>query len=149
MKYFQANAFLTDDELLRISKKIREKELLTDGEIILSIRLNKPLFYKKGDVQKLANKQSNAIKQLSDGSYPIIVLYFLAETREFSIFADREIEGLNTQTISSSINQFFKDGDFCNGLLSVIDEIAQPLIAQYPCSGSTLNKISNKVLLQK
>jgi uncharacterized membrane protein len=143
---------LNDDELLRISNKIKEKEMETSGEICLSIKEQKKFFDSKKSIRELAEKEF-----LKQGVYNTvdktgILIFILLKEREFYILAD---EGINSRVkqstwddVRTAMADDFKKGEFAGGLVKCIDTIGNILKEHFPIKPGDKNELSNRVVIR-
>ena len=93
------NNYLTDDELLRISNKIKAAEKTTAGEIAVSIRDYKSLLERRTTLRKLAEKEFTrlGINKTREGTG--VLIFLLLSERQFYILADDNINKLTGEKI--------------------------------------------------
>jgi uncharacterized membrane protein len=143
---------LNDDELLRISKKIKEKEKITSGEIVVSIKERSSFSFKKKTVRELAELEYNRIGINKTRDNTGILLYFLLERREFYILADSAINKKVSDDLWDSVKikmeSFFKNGEFCKGIINAVDEVGNTLAKHFPIKPDDTNEISNRVIIR-
>jgi uncharacterized membrane protein len=143
---------LNDDELLRISKKIKEKEKITSGEIVVSIKERSSFSFKKKTVRELAELEYNRIGINKTRDNTGILLYFLLERREFYILADSAINEKVSDDLWDSVKikmeSFFKNGEFCKGIINAVDEVGNTLAKHFPIKPDDTNEISNRVIIR-
>jgi uncharacterized membrane protein len=143
---------LNDDELLRISKKIKEKEKITSGEIVVSIKERNSFSFKKKAVRELAELEYNRIGINKTRDNTGILLYFLLERREFYILADSAINEKVSDDLWDSVKikmeSFFKNGEFCKGIINAVDEVGNTLAKHFPIKPDDTNEISNRVIIR-
>ena len=145
--------YLTDDELLRISNKIKEAEKKTAGEIAVSIREYKSFFEGKKPLRQLAEKEyiRLGINKTKEGTGVLILL--ILSDRQFYILADDNINKLTGEQVWADIKNIMQEkfvrGEFCKGILFGIDEIGKILAQHFPISPDDKNEISNRVVLRK
>jgi len=83
-------SYLNDDELLRISSKIRDMEKTTAGELVVSIKEKRKLFEKSKSLQTLAEHEFiNAGIAKTVGSTGVLIFLVLT-SKEFYILADKK-----------------------------------------------------------
>ena len=144
--------YFTDDELLRISNKIKETEKTTSGEISVSIREYKSLLEKRKPLRELAEKEflRLGIKKTREGTGVLILL--LLSDRQFYILADDNINKLTGEHVWADIKNVMQEkfvrGEFCTGILFAIDEIGKILAQHFPIRPDDKNEISNRVVIQ-
>jgi uncharacterized membrane protein len=141
--------FFNDDELLRISNKIKETETLTSGEIRVSIKNKKTFLNGKKSTHDLAKHEFFRLKMNETIDKTGILIFLILKERKFHILAD---EGINAKvpdntwdSISNKIQKKFRDGNFCEGILDGIENIGKKLSEHFPIKQGDTNELSNKV----
>ncbi len=141
--------FLTDDDMLRISKKIKEIEKQTAGEICISIIEKKSFFQKNKLARQLAEKEFKHLGIGNTKDKTGILLFLLLEEREFIILADSGITSKvfpdTFEFIKVSMQDFFVGGKFCEGIISGIEKLGELLINHFPIQPDDTNELSNRV----
>ena len=144
--------YLNDDELLRISNKIKEAEKKTAGEIAVSIREYKSFFEGKKPLRQLAEKEyvRLGINKTKEGTG--VLIFLLLSKRQFYILADDNINKLTGEQVWADIKNIMQEkfvrGEFCKGILFGIDEIGKILAQHFPISPDDKNEISNRVVIR-
>ena len=144
--------YLNDDELLRISNKIKEAEKKTAGEIAVSVREYKSFFEGKKPLRQLAEKEyvRLGINKTKEGTG--VLIFLLLSKRQFYILADDNINKLTGEQVWADIKNIMQEkfvrGEFCKGILFGIDEIGKILAQHFPISPDDKNEISNRVVIQ-
>ncbi len=144
--------FLNDDELLRISNKIKAEENKTAGEICVSIKERRSLLQRKNPVRKLAEEEFFKLGIDKTRDKTGIIIFFLLEAREFYILAD---EGINKKVpektwdkIKDEMQVHFLEGRFSEGIIHGIDRVGKILSEHFPVKPDDKNEISNRVVLE-
>lgn len=141
--------FLDDDELLRISNKIRELEQATSGEICISIKEEPPFRDRKKELKQLAEEEFFRRNINNTRDKTGILIYILLKQRKFYILADSGInEKVAPQTwdsIKDHMQAMFVNGKFANGILTGIEEVGSILSRHFPVKADDTNELSNKV----
>ena len=121
---------------LRISNKISEAELITSGEIRVSIREEKTFSERNSDLRELAEKEFYKLNMHQTRDKTGILLFFLLGERQFYILAD---EGINEKVsgdvwanISKEIQENFKNGYFSQGIIKGIESVSKLLSEYFP-----------------
>jgi uncharacterized membrane protein len=145
--------YLSDDELLRISNKIKSVEKQTSGEVAVSIREYKSFFEAKKPLRQLAEKEylRLGINKTKEGTG--VLIFLLLSERQFYILADENINKLTGEKVWADIKNIMQEkfvrGEFCKGILFGIDEIGKILSQHFPIRSDDTNEISNRVVIQK
>lgn len=144
--------FLNDDELLRISNKIKSEESQTAGEICVSIKESRSFMQRNTSVRKLAEEEFFKLGIDRTRDKTGIIIFFLLEAREFSIFAD---EGINKKVpentwdkIKDEMQEHFLEGKFSEGIIHGVDKVGKILSEHFPIKPDDTNEISNRVVLE-
>jgi uncharacterized membrane protein len=144
--------YFTDEELLRISKRIKNAEKQTSGEIAVSIREYRKFVERKKSLRELAENEflHLGINKTRQGTGVLILL--LLSDRQFYILADDNINKLTGEQVWADIKNIMRDkfvrGEFCKGILFAIDEIGKILAQHFPIRPDDKNEISNRVVVQ-
>jgi uncharacterized membrane protein len=143
---------LNDDELLRISNRIKEKEKYTSGEICLSIKEQRKLLESKKDIREIAEKEFLHLGINKTEERTGILILIVLKEREFYILAD---EGINSRVDISTWNKIrdamaadFSKGNFSEGILKSIDSIGEILRKYFPIKPGDRNELSNRVYIR-
>jgi uncharacterized membrane protein len=141
--------YLNDDELLRISNKIKEAEKTTAGELVVSVKEKRKFNEKKLSLRDLAEKEfiKAGIAKTKDATG--ILIFLILTSKEFYILADKNINekvGQNTwDKIAKSMSEHFVDGNFCKGILHGLDQAGKILSTHFPIKPDDINELSNEV----
>ncbi len=145
--------FFDDDDFLRISNKISEAELITSGEIRVSIREEKTFAERNSDLRDLAEKEFYRLNMHQTRDKTGILLFFLLGERQFYILAD---EGINEKVsgnvwsnVSKEIHQNFKNGYFSQGIVKGIESVSKLLSEHFPIKPDDKNELTNKVVIPR
>lgn len=141
--------YLSDDELLRISNKIKESEKSTAGEICVSIKEKKTFL--TSSVYDLAKKEFYKLGVYKTRDKTGILIFILLEKKQFYILADEGINEIVPENtwdgIKDEMQRMFIKGNFCKGIIYGIDEIGLLLSKHFPIKPDDTNELSNKVAL--
>lgn len=141
--------FLSDDDLLRISAKIKEMELITSGEIRVSVKEKKPLLKRSKDISELAKDEFFRLKMDNTRDKTGILIFLLLDARQFHILADAGInEKVPENTwdlIRDEVQQKFRMGKFSEGIILSVEKVGQKLAEHFPRKLDDTNELSNKV----
>jgi uncharacterized membrane protein len=142
---------LSDDELLRISNRIKENEKYTSGEICLSIKENRNIF-DATDIREIAEKEFLQLGIHKTEERTGILILIVLKEREFYILAD---EGINSQVEKTTWNKIrdnmaadFSKGNFSEGILRCVDSIGEILKQKFPVKPGDRNELSNRVYIR-
>lgn len=145
--------FFDDDDFLRISNKISEIELITSGEIRVSIKEEKTFSERNYDLPELAEKEFYRLNMHQTRDKTGILLYFLLGERKFHILADKgineKVEGDVWVKVSENIHNNFKNGYFSKGIVEGIENVGKLLNEHFPIKSDDTNELTNKVVIPK
>lgn len=146
-------SYLNDDELLRISNKIRDVEKTTAGELVVSIKARRKLFEKSKSLKVLAEQEFiDAGIAKTVGSTGVLIFLVLT-SKEFYILADKKINEKVDQAvwnnIATEMGNHFIDGNFCKGILRGIEECGKILSDHFPILPDDVNELPNNIRLRK
>ena len=141
--------FVNDDELLRISNKIKEMEKTTAGEICVSIKEKRHFFEKRKSLKDLAEKEFFKLGVANTRDKTGILIFLLLEDRKFYILADSGINAKVSQEtwdkIKDEIQKKFARGEFCKGLIFGVEEVGKILSTHFPIKADDTNELSNRI----
>lgn len=143
--------FFSDDDFLRISRKIKEVEKLTSGEIKVSIK-DKTLFWdRKKGIHKKAEDEFYKLGMNNTRDKTGILLFLQLNERQFYILAD---EGINSKVqpdtwekVKDEIQEEFMHGHFSEGIIKGIEKVGRILSEHFPIKSDDTNELSNKVII--
>lgn len=143
--------FFSDDDFLRFSKKIKEVEKLTSGEIRVCIKEFRNLFEKKKEISQLAKKEFYKLNMHNTRDKTGVLLYLLLGERKFYILAD---EGINSKVeqntwdkLRDEIQIKFREGKFSDGIIYCIERVGEILKKHFPIKPDDTNELSNKIVI--
>jgi len=143
--------FVNDDELLRITNKIREYEKLTAGEICVSIREKKHFMQRRKSVDDMAKLEFVRLGIAKTRDKTGILIYILLAERQFQILADSGINEKVTPDIWHKIKdimqEFFAKGMFAKGIIYGVEEVGKILTLHFPVKPDDVNEIPDRVIL--
>jgi uncharacterized membrane protein len=144
--------FLNDDELLRISYKIKEAEKKTAGEICVTVREHRHLRNRKKSVKELAQNEFLRLGIGKTRDKTGVLIFILLEGRQFYILTDTGINEKVPQStwdkIKDEMQNMFINGEFCKGILYGINEVGNILALHFPVKPDDTNEISDKVQIE-
>ena len=141
--------YLNDDELLRISNKIKEIEKTTVGELVVSIKEKRKSNEKNLSLRELAEKEfiKAGIAKTKDATG--ILIFLVLTSKEFYILADKNInEKVEQNTwdeIAKSMSEHFVERNFCKGILHGLEQAGIILATHFPIKPDDVNELSNEV----
>ena len=143
--------YFDDDDFLMISKKIKEMEKITSGEIRVAIKESGSLLKRNTSIEKLAEKEFFKLEMDKTRDKTGILIYILLSKRAFYIIADSGIDSKVEQAtwdeIRDDIQNQFKLGHYTEGILTGLEEIGMVLSKYFPIKKDDSNELSNKVII--
>ena len=144
--------FVNDDELLRITNKIRECEKRTAGEICVSIKEHKTFLQRRTPVAELAKREFVRLGIGKTRDKTGILIYILLGERQFFILADTAINKMVTENtwhkIKDGMQEFFIKGMFAKGIIYGVEETGKVLTEHFPVKPDDKNEISDSVIIK-
>jgi len=135
--------FFTTEELQRIGEAIAAVEKATSAEIRVRIERRcecNPLERAKTLMTELgmtATKRRTAV-----------LIYIALENHEFTIFGDEGIhkvlEDDGWAELSKQLSEYFRKGEFCEGLIEIINKIGVILSRSFPAAAENINELTNE-----
>lgn len=143
--------YFDDDDFLMISKKIKEMEKITSGEIRVAIKESGSLLKRNTSIEKLAEEEFFKLEMDKTRDKTGILIYILLSKRAFYIIADSGIDSKVEQAtwdeIRDDIQNQFKLGHYTEGILTGLEEIGMVLSKYFPIKKDDSNELSNKVII--
>ncbi len=143
--------FLDDDELLRISDKIKDAEKTTAGEICVNIKEHQPWLKRKKSLRSIAEEEFFKLGMDKTRDKTGVLIFLLLERRQFYILADSGINEKVPQEqwdkIKDKMQEMFSTGKFCSGILHGIEEAGKVLSLHFPIKPDDTNEISDRVIV--
>jgi uncharacterized membrane protein len=143
--------FVNDDELLRITNKIKAYEKLTAGEICVSIKEKKSFLQRRKTVEDLAKREFARLGIGKTRDKTGILVYIVLEERQFYILADSAINNkVNENTwhkIKDEMQEYFIKGMFAKGILHGVEETGKVLAEHFPVKPDDTNEIPDRVII--
>lgn len=143
--------FLSDDELFRISNRIKEVEKKTSAEIVVAIQEERNFFQKRKSLRQLAEIEFNKAGIGNTADKTGVLIFILLSDKQFYILADKKVsDKINQNTFDQLANEMseqFKSGNFAQGILSCIDRLGEILSQEFPIKSDDTDELSNKVLI--
>lgn len=143
--------FFSDDELLRISNKIKEAEKKTSAEIVVVIMEKRKLFESKKALKQIAEDEfirsgiGNTVEKTG------VLIFILLSEKQFYILADKKIsDKIPQRTFDSIVNEMsnqFKSGKFSEGIIYCIDKLSELLSRDFPIKPDDIDELSSKVVI--
>ena len=144
--------FLDDDELLRITNRIKEIEKTTAGEICVTIKEHRHFLKKKKSIHELAKEEFIRLGINKTRDSTGILIFILLEGRQFYILADDGINEKIPQSVWDAIRDEmqskFVKGEFCKGILHGLTEVGKILSKHFPVKPDDKNEISDRVRIE-
>jgi uncharacterized membrane protein len=140
---------LSKDDLQAISAAIAQAESSTSGEIRVSVRERRSRKEKDISVEQLARREFESLGMAKTRDRTGVLLYFLIEARQFSIFADEgihaKVQDGTWQRIADSMSEHFSRQNFRQGIIQGIQAIGKILSDHFPRKSDDTNELPNQV----
>jgi uncharacterized membrane protein len=137
--------FTPEDEK-RIIAEIRAAELTTTGEIRVYVE-----DYCFRETPLLRAAEVFQLHKMSETQHRNGVLIYLAEkSRQFAIYGDEGVFKKEPETYwlteKSGMREQFREGQFAEGVIKTIREVAKLLAQHFPDDGTRINELSDDIL---
>ncbi|WP_337872685.1 TPM domain-containing protein [Ignavibacterium sp.] len=143
--------FLSDDELLRISNKIKETEKKTSAEIVVAIQEERKFLQKRKSLRQLAEIEFNKAGIANTADKKGVLIFILLSDKQFYILADKKVsDKINQNTfdqLANKMSEQFKSGNFASGILNCVDSLGKLLSLEFPVKSDDVDELSNKVIV--
>jgi len=136
-------SFFSKDELLKIAESIAAVEEKTSAEI--RVRLEKKC---EGDALDRAHILINELGMTKTKERNAVIIYIALEDRRFAIFGDEGIHKVmgdeGWKALSNQLAEYFRKGQFCEGLTEIIYKIGEMLAKPFPPAAENINELPNE-----
>ena len=143
------NKFLKEDELKKISDKIREVEKTTAGEIVVSIKGKRNFMERSKSLRELTEKEFVKAGITKTKGSTGILIFIILTSRQFYILGDKKINDKIEQSvwdiIAKNMSEHFTAGNFCDGILAGLEECGKVLSTCFPLQTDDVNELPNEV----
>lgn len=143
--------YLKESELKRISDTIKEVEMKTSAEILVTIKEKRNLFEKRKSLRELAEIEFARSGITNTRERTGVLIFLLLSDRQFYILADKKIsESIEQKILDRLANQMsneFRLGNYFKGIVDCIIALSEILSKNFPIKPYDVNEISNKVRL--
>jgi len=135
--------FFSKDELKKISESIAAVEEKTSAEI--RVRLEKKC---EDDPLDRARIIMNELGMTKTKERNAVLIYIALEDHRFAIFGDEGIHKVmgdeGWKALSNQLAEYFRKGQFCEGLSQVIYKIGEMLAKPFPPAAENVNELTNE-----
>ena len=136
-------SFFSKDELQKISESIAAVEEKTSAEI--RVRLEKKC---EGDPLDRARILMNELGMTKTKGRNAVIIYIALEDHRFAIFGDEGIHKVmgdeGWKALSNQLAEYFRKGQFCEGLTQIIYKIGDMLVKPFPPAAENVNELTNE-----
>jgi uncharacterized membrane protein len=138
------NKFFSPEEQARILEEIRRAEKRSSGEI--RVHLDR---YSEGDVLEKAEKIFGQLGMKHTRERNGVLVYLATDHRKFAILGDKGIQqivsGTYWEDVKEGMQEYFRQGKFCEGLCWGIRRIGETLEAFFPPLKKDVNELPNEI----
>jgi len=136
--------FFNSAEKAMILKKIKEAEARTSGEI--RVHVEKKC---KTDPMKRATQLFAKLKMHKTAQRNGTLIYLATEDRKFVVLGDKGIDEKVPDNfwneVVDKMGDYFKRGEFCEGLCWGIEKIGEKLKTYFPHQADDVNELSDEI----
>ena len=143
--------FISDDEMLRISNRIKEVEKTTAGEICVAVKEHLHFLQRNKPIHALAEKEFVRLGVNKTRDKTGILIFVLLPRRQFFIMADTGINEKvpeNTwDAIKDEMQKMFLAGEFSKGIIHGVQRVGNILSEHFPVKPDDMDEISNEIII--
>lgn len=136
-------SFFSKDELHKIGEAIAAVEEKTSAEI--RVRLEKKC---EGDSLDRARSLMSELGMTKTKGRNAVMIYIALEDHRFAIFGDEGIHKVmgdeGWKALSNQLAEYFRKGEFCEGLTQIIYKIGEMLAKPFPPAAENVNELTNE-----
>ncbi len=144
--------FISDDEMLRISNRIKEVEKTTAGEICVAVKEHLHFLQRNKPIHALAEKEFVRLGVDKTRDKTGILIFVLLPKRQFYIMADTGINEKvpeNTwDSIKDEMQKMFLTGEFSKGIIHGVQRVGNILSEHFPVKADDMDEISNEIIIE-
>ncbi|MHB8579082.1 MAG: TPM domain-containing protein [Ignavibacteriaceae bacterium] len=144
--------FISDDEMLRISNRIKEVEKTTAGEICVAVKEHLHFLQRNRPIHALAEKEFFRLGVDKTRNKTGILIFVLLPRRQFYIMADTGINEKvpeNTwDAVKDEMQRMFLTGEFSKGIIHGVQRVGNILSEHFPVNPDDINEISNEIIIE-
>jgi uncharacterized membrane protein len=135
--------FFSKDELHRIGEAIAAVEEKTSAEVRVRIE-------RKCDGEALARARDliNELGMTKTKEHTGVLIYIALEDHRFAIFGDEGIHKVmgdeGWAALSNQLAEYFRKGQFCEGLVNTIYKIGEMLAKPFPPAVANVDELTNE-----
>ena len=144
--------FISDDEMLRISNRIKEVEKTTAGEICVAVKEHLHFLQRNKTIHALAEKEFVRLGVDKTRDKTGILIFVLLPKRQFYIMAD---QGINEKvpentwdSIKDEMQKMFLTGEFSKGIIHGVQRVGNILSEHFPVKPDDMDEISNEIIIE-
>lgn len=145
------NKYLSEDDLLTIKEEVRKVELITSGEIRISLKQKRSFFEKLYKPHELAEKAFEELGVWKTKEQTGILIFILFEEKYYDILADEgifaKIPDKVWNDIEDGLREKFHNGNYLDGMLHIITSIGKVLEKEFPRKDDDENELSDELLI--
>jgi uncharacterized membrane protein len=135
--------FFEKEELHKIGEAITAVEEKTSAEIRVRIERNC-----EGDPLERARVLINELGVTKTKEHTGVLIYIALEDHRFSIFGDEGIHKVmgdeGWKVLGDQLAEFFRKGEFCEGLVNIIFKIGEMLAEPFPPAAENIDELTNE-----
>ena len=143
--------FISDDEMLRISNRIREVEKTTAGEICVAVKEHLHFLQRNKPIHALAEKEFVRLGVDKTRDKTGILIFVLLPRRQFYIMADtginKKVPENTWDAIKDEMQKMFLTGEFSKGIIHGVQKVGNILSEHFPVKPDDMDEISNEIII--
>ncbi len=135
--------FFTKEELQRMGETVAAVEEKTSAEI--RVRIERDC---KSDPLERARVLMTKLGMSKTIGRTAVLIYMALEDHRFAIFGDEAIHKVlgdeGWAELSKQLSEYFRKGEFCEGLIEIINKIGVILSRSFPPAAENINELTNE-----
>ena len=143
--------FISDDEMLRISNRIKEVEKTTAGEICVAVKEHLHFLQRNKPIHALAEKEFVRLGVDKTRDKTGILIFVLLPRRQFYIMADtginKKVPENTWDAIKDEMQKMFLTGEFSKGIIHGVQRVGNILSEHFPVKPNDKDEISNEIVI--
>ena len=143
--------FISDDEMLRISNRIKEVEKTTAGEICVAVKEHLHFLQRNKPIHALAEKEFVRLGVDKTRDKTGILIFVLLPRRQFYIMADtginKKVPENTWDAIKDEMQKMFLTGEFSKGIIHGVQRVGNILSEHFPVKPDDMDEISNEIII--
>ena len=141
---FRKKDFFSEEEKQQIIEAVRNAERMTSGEVRVFVE-NRCSYM---DALDRAKEVFAELKMYETHDRNAVLMYVALKDKQLAIFGDEGIHKVmgdeGWAALSNQLAEFFRKGQFCEGLVNIIYKIGEMLAKPFPPAAENVDELTNE-----